>query len=65
MQNPPDDWKPEGWTPTAHKSRKDPAAITRCEKTLRPGNVALWLLLFLNTSGVFRYFSRKLLYFRN
>jgi MFS transporter, OFA family, oxalate/formate antiporter len=50
MQNPPDGWKPEGWTPTAsqtsHRAGRD-FTLSEALKTWQWW--ALWLLLFLNT----------------
>ena len=50
MQNPPDDWRPEGWTPTAsqvaHRAGHD---YTLGEALGTWQWYALWLLLFLNT----------------
>jgi MFS transporter, OFA family, oxalate/formate antiporter len=52
MQNPPQGWKPEGWTPTA----TEVAQRAKQDYTLRRALAtwqwwALWLLLFLNTSA--------------
>ena len=50
MQNPPDGWRPEGWTPSAsqalQRSRHD-YTLGEALKTWQW--YALWLLLFLNT----------------
>src|SRR6266481_4209388 len=50
MRNPPDGWKPEGWTPTAsqtsHRAGRD---FTLGEALKTWQWYALWLLLFLNT----------------
>src|ERR1700722_15814598 len=52
MQNPPEDWKPEGWNPTAsevsHRAKRD---FTLGEALRTWQWWALWLLLFLNTSA--------------
>ena len=60
MQNPPDGWKPPGWSPTAaqvsHRSAKDYSL----GEALRTGQWwALWLLLFLNTSAGISIISQE------
>lgn len=60
MQNPPADWKPEGWTPTAART---PQAVSR-DYTLSEALStwqwwALWLLLFLNTSAGISVISQE------
>jgi OFA family oxalate/formate antiporter-like MFS transporter len=59
MQNPPDGWKPEGWT----QARRTGAA-RRCDYTLGEALKtwqwwALWLLLFLNTSAGISLISQE------
>src|ERR1700747_1473192 len=50
MQNPPDDWKPEGWRPTAAQVSQRSSRDYTLGKALRTWQWwALWLLLFLNT----------------
>jgi MFS transporter, OFA family, oxalate/formate antiporter len=60
MQNPPDGWQPEGWTPTAkeqaQKSTKD-FTLGDALKTWQWW--ALWLLLFLNTSAGISIISQE------
>jgi OFA family oxalate/formate antiporter-like MFS transporter len=60
MQNPPDGWKPEGWTPTATQ------ASQRAKRDYTLGEAlstwqwwALWLLLFLNTSAGISVISQE------
>jgi OFA family oxalate/formate antiporter-like MFS transporter len=60
MQNPPDGWKLEGWTPTqkelAHETAKD-FTLGEALKTWQWW--ALWLLLFLNTSAGISVISQE------
>ena len=50
MQNPPDGWKPEGWTPTALETRQRAGHDYTLSDALKTWQwYALWLLLFLNT----------------
>jgi OFA family oxalate/formate antiporter-like MFS transporter len=50
MQNPPDGWKPEGWTPTASQTSQRAAHDYTLGEALKTWQwYALWLLLFLNT----------------
>jgi OFA family oxalate/formate antiporter-like MFS transporter len=50
MQNPPDGWRPEGWTPTASEVRQRTGSDYTLGQALRTWQwYALWLLLFLNT----------------
>src|SRR5258705_378260 len=50
MQNPPDGWKPEGWTPTALETRQRAGHDYTLSEALKTWQwYALWLLLFLNT----------------
>ena len=60
MQNPPDGWKPEGWTPTAsqtsHRAGRD-FTLSEALKTWQWW--ALWLLLFLNTCAGISIISQE------
>jgi MFS transporter, OFA family, oxalate/formate antiporter len=60
MQNPPADWKPKGWAPTAsqasHRSSRD-YTLGEALKTWQWW--ALWLLLFLNTSAGISVISQE------
>src|SRR6202790_5183846 len=60
MQNPPDGWKLEGWTPTAtetsHRAGHD-FTLSEALKTWQW--YALWLLLFLNTCAGFSIISQE------
>jgi OFA family oxalate/formate antiporter-like MFS transporter len=60
MQNPPDGWKPEGWSPTAtqvsQRAKKD---YTLVEALGTWQWWALWLLLFLNTSAGISVISQE------
>src|SRR6267378_3047980 len=60
MRNPPDGWKPEGWTPTAsqtsHRAGHD---FTLSEALKTPQWWALWLLLFLNTCAGISIISQE------
>lgn len=50
MQNPPDGWKPEGWTPTAFENKQRAVHDYTLGEALRTWQwYALWFLLFLNT----------------
>ncbi|HKE58186.1 MAG TPA: OFA family MFS transporter [Pyrinomonadaceae bacterium] len=50
MQNPPEDWRPEGWTPThSEVSQRAGRDYTLVEALKTWQWYALWLLLFLNT----------------
>jgi OFA family oxalate/formate antiporter-like MFS transporter len=50
MQNPPDGWRPEGWTPTASQASQRAGTDYTLGEALRTWQwYALWLLLFLNT----------------
>jgi hypothetical protein len=50
MQNPPEGWRPEGWTPTASQnSQRSRSDYTLGEALKTWQGYALWLLLFLNT----------------
>jgi MFS transporter, OFA family, oxalate/formate antiporter len=60
MQNPPDGWKPQGWTPTAsqtsHRAGHD-FTLSEALKTWQWW--ALWLLLFLNTCAGISIISQE------
>src|SRR5712672_398682 len=60
MRNPPDGWKPEGWTPTAsqtsHRADRD-FTLSEAVKTWQWW--ALWLLLFLNTCAGISVISQE------
>ena len=50
MQNPPEGWRPAGWTPTASQSSQRALRDFTLRDALRTWQwYALWLLLFLNT----------------
>ena len=50
MQNPPDGWRPEGWTPTASQISQRAGGDHTLGEALKTWQwYALWLLLFLNT----------------
>ena len=49
MQNPPDGWQPEGWTPTRFRKQSSGHDYTLAEALRTWQWYALWLLLFLNT----------------
>jgi MFS transporter, OFA family, oxalate/formate antiporter len=60
MQNPPDGWKPAGWSPTATQASQR----AKRDYTLREALAtwqwwALWLLLFLNTSAGISVISQE------
>jgi OFA family oxalate/formate antiporter-like MFS transporter len=60
MQNPPDGWKPEGWSPTAIETRQRAAKDYTLGEALRTWQwFALWLLLFLNTSAGISLISQE------
>jgi MFS transporter, OFA family, oxalate/formate antiporter len=60
MQNPPDGWKPEGWTPTQKElSQKTSRDFTLPEALKTWQWWALWLLLFLNTSAGISLISQE------
>lgn len=50
MKNPPDGWRPEGWTPTAAETTQRAGGDYTLGEALKTWQwYALWLLLFLNT----------------
>jgi MFS transporter, OFA family, oxalate/formate antiporter len=60
MQNPPDGWKPEGWSPTASETSQRAGhdfTLTEALKTWQW--YALWLLLFLNTCAGISVISQE------
>src|SRR6202020_747475 len=60
MQNPPDGWKPEGWTPSATQSSQRAAADYTLAGALRTWQWwALWSLLFLNTTAGISVISQE------
>ncbi len=60
MQNPPADWAPEGWTPTAKQASQESARSFTLGEALRTWQWwALWLLLFLNTSAGISIISQE------
>jgi OFA family oxalate/formate antiporter-like MFS transporter len=60
MQNPPDGWKPEGWTPSAAQvSQRAKRDYTLGEALSTWQWWALWLLLFLNTSAGISVISQE------
>ncbi len=60
MQNPPADWKPEGWTPTATQAAQRVKAEYSLRQALRTWQWwALWALLFLNTSAGISIISQE------
>ena len=60
MRNPPDGWRPEGWTPTAseisHRANRD-FTLGEAIKTWQWW--ALWLILFLNTCAGISIISQE------
>ncbi|MCU1222864.1 MAG: major facilitator superfamily 1 [Edaphobacter sp.] len=60
MQNPPDGWKPEGWTPTQKELGQKTAKDFTLGEALKTWQWwALWLLLFLNTSAGISVISQE------
>ena len=60
MQNPPDEWKPEGWTPSATQTKQRAAKDYTLGGALRTWQWwAMWLLLFLNTSAGISLISQE------
>ena len=60
MQNPPDGWKPAGWTPTATQSSQRAAVDYTLGGALKTWQWwALWSLLFLNTSAGISIISQE------
>jgi OFA family oxalate/formate antiporter-like MFS transporter len=60
MQNPPDGWRPEGWTPTASQTSQRAGHDYTLSEALRTWQwYALWLLLFLNTCAGISIISQE------
>ena len=60
MQNPPDGWRPEGWTPTASQSSQRAGHDYTLSEALKTWQwYALWLLLFLNTCAGISIISQE------
>jgi OFA family oxalate/formate antiporter-like MFS transporter len=60
MQNPPDGWKPEGWSPTASETAQRAGHDFNLGEALRTWQwYALWLLLFLNTCAGISVISQE------
>lgn len=60
MQNPPDGWKPAGWTPSATQSSQRASADYTLGGALKTWQWwALWSLLFLNTSAGISIISQE------
>jgi OFA family oxalate/formate antiporter-like MFS transporter len=60
MQNPPDGWKPEGWSPTASQASQRAGHDFVLSEALKTWQwYALWLLLFLNTCAGISVISQE------
>src|SRR6202165_4049588 len=60
MQNPPEGWKLEGWTPTATETSHRAARDFTLSEALKTWQwYALWLLLFLNTCAGISVISQE------
>ena len=60
LQNPPDGWQPEGWTPNAKQLVQEHARSFTLGQALKTWQWwALWLLLFLNTSAGISIISQE------
>ena len=60
MQNPPEGYKPTGWTPTATENKQRAAHDYSLAEALKTWQWwALWLLLFLNTSAGISLISQE------
>jgi OFA family oxalate/formate antiporter-like MFS transporter len=60
MQNPPENWKPEGWRPTASQASQRAARDYSLGEALKTWQWwVLWLLLFLNTSAGISIISQE------
>ncbi len=60
MQNPPEGWKPAGWTPTAAQTSQRATRDYTLPETLKTWQWwALWALLFLNTSAGISIISQE------
>ena len=60
MQNPPDGWRPGGWTPTASETSQRAGHDYTLSEALKTWQwYALWLLLFLNTCAGISIISQE------
>ena len=60
MRNPPDGWKPAGWTPTASQTSQRAGRDFTLNEALKTWQWwALWLLLFLNTCAGISIISQE------
>jgi OFA family oxalate/formate antiporter-like MFS transporter len=60
MHNPPDEWKPQGWTPTHSETSHRAAHDYTLSEALKTWQLyALWLLLFLNTCAGISIISQE------
>ena len=60
MQNPPDGWKPEGWSPTTLQTSQRAGHDFVLSEALKTWQwYALWLLLFLNTCAGISVISQE------
>jgi OFA family oxalate/formate antiporter-like MFS transporter len=60
MQNPPDGWKPAGWSPTASQTSQRAGHDFMLSEALKTWQwYALWLLLFLNTCAGISVISQE------
>jgi MFS transporter, OFA family, oxalate/formate antiporter len=60
MQNPPDGWRPAGWTPSAAQTAERATRDYTLGQALKTWQWwALWLLLFLNTSAGISIISQE------
>jgi len=60
MQNPPDGWKPQGWSPTAREASERAGHDFILSEALKTWQWwALWLLLFLNTCAGISVISQE------
>jgi OFA family oxalate/formate antiporter-like MFS transporter len=60
MQNPPEGWRPAGWSPTATQAAQRAKRDYTLSEALRTWQWwALWLLLFLNTSAGISVISQE------
>jgi MFS transporter, OFA family, oxalate/formate antiporter len=60
MQNPPDGWRPEGWSPSQSQTANRAARDYKLGEALKTWQWwALWLLLFLNTSAGISVISQE------
>src|SRR5947209_3185804 len=60
MLNPPEGWRPEGWTPTASQTSQRSRSDYTLGEALKTWQLyALWLLLFLNTCAGISIISQE------